>query len=86
MTNCNKKIKKIIEENNNVLPSYAWPGGYPIFYFDAENNILCPSCAMENDDLSAPVVDFDINWEDSWLTCDQCGKKIQAAYGEEEYD
>lgn len=32
----------------NKLATYAWPGGYPIFYLDGENNCLCPKCANES--------------------------------------
>jgi len=24
--------------------SYAWPGGYPIYYLDSCDNVLCPKC------------------------------------------
>lgn len=70
------------DENGN-LPSWAWPGGYPIYYVDKEGSCICPKCANREVDASQEVVDSDINWEDEALHCDDCGDKIQSAYGEE---
>jgi hypothetical protein len=28
------------------LDAYAWPGGYPVFYLDRNNDVLCPKCAQ----------------------------------------
>jgi hypothetical protein len=71
------------EENGFTLPKYAWPGGYPIFYADSEGNALCPDCANENDEFSAELVAYDINWEDPALYCDHCGERIESAYADE---
>lgn len=68
---------------NGDLPAFAWPGGYPIYYLDKENNVLCPACANKNDEFSAPIVAADINWEDAGLYCDQCSKRIESAYAED---
>jgi hypothetical protein len=27
------------------LPAYAWPGGYPIWYYDNQSNPTCAECA-----------------------------------------
>lgn len=29
------------------LPEFAWPGGYPIVYFDKQGNTICPECARK---------------------------------------
>lgn len=63
-------------------PAYAWPGGYPIYYVDAGNNVLCPDCANREDEYADPVTDSDVNYEDEGLYCDDCGAKIESAYGE----
>lgn len=34
-------ITQLLDETGK-LPAYAWPGGYPIVYLDAENSWLCP--------------------------------------------
>ncbi len=69
---------------NGQLPAYAFPGGYPLFYLDKENNVLCQRCANENDEFSAPLVAADINYEDAQLYCDQCSKRIESAYADDE--
>jgi hypothetical protein len=28
------------------LDTYAWPGGYPIYYLDKRGDVLCPKCAQ----------------------------------------
>ncbi len=81
-TNCTPEIRKLQMENGGMLPSYAWPGGYPIFYVDKENNALHPHCASENDEYSAPLVAYDVNWEDATLYCDECSQRIESAYAD----
>lgn len=63
--------------------SYAWPGGYPLFYISKQNNICCPECANREVDQSDEIIAMDINYEDDDLYCDDCGKKIESAYGNE---
>lgn len=71
---------------DGTLISYAWPGGYPMYYLDAQNNILCPDCAREFDSVDVPdpysPVAGDVHWEGPPLTCDECGAEIQSAYGD----
>jgi hypothetical protein len=67
--------------DNGQLASYAWPGGYPLYYFDAENSILCPSCANK-EGYNAPIIGCDINYENTVLYCDDCSAHIEAAYEE----
>lgn len=69
-------------DTNGKLSSWAWPGGYPIYYLDKENNCLCPDCANRDVDQSQDVIAADINWEDQTLHCDDCSKQIESAYGE----
>ena len=73
--------------NAGRLASYAWPGGYPLFYLCEDGCILCPDCATENADPTEPqwnVVAVDVNWEDPSLNCDHCDRRIESAYAEEE--
>jgi hypothetical protein len=72
------------EEIKKIGP-YAWPGGYPLFFLDKENNVLCYDCAIK-EDYSYPIVAYDANWEDPHLFCDDCGKRIESAYAEDEDD
>jgi len=32
------------------LVSYAWPGGYPVFYLDHYDSVLCPECAQAQEE------------------------------------
>ena len=68
-----------IRDGEGKLPSFAWPGGYPMFYITEGNSTLCPNCANESDD----IIDYCANWEDSNLYCDQCSKRIESAYAED---
>jgi hypothetical protein len=64
------------------LESYAWPGGYPIFYLDTDNSVLCPDCANKSDaddelPRFKPVAFGYIDTpDDDAPTCDQCGVVI----------
>jgi hypothetical protein len=71
-------------QDDGTLPAYAWPGGYPLYYLDTKDTILCPDCANDNDQFTEPIAASDINWEDIGLNCDHCGKHIDCAYGDEE--
>ena len=78
-----------IRMENGKLPAYAWPGGYPMYYLAPDDGVLCPKCANEykperqNEKYLKPVA-FGINWEDSFLLCDNCNKRIESAYAEDE--
>lgn len=74
-------------DDEGRLIRYVWPGGYPLFYLDKRDNVLCWECAVTSDREvidwpdQAPVV-CDANWEDPWLFCDQCSERIESAYAE----
>ena len=74
-------MKVLPHDEKGQLPAFAWPGGYPIFYLDRECNCLCAPCANRDVDDRQAVVDCDIHWEGEPLTCDDCGKMIESAYG-----
>ena len=76
--------------------AYAWPGGYPVYYlakdafrhddgtleaFKGSEHVACPACVGPGHD--SIVTAQDINWEDTDLHCDECGKRIESAYAEE---
>ena len=63
------------------LMYYAWPGGYPMFYLNQHNEVICPDCA---NDTYHHLVAADANWEDPHLYCDHCSQRIESAYAEEE--
>lgn len=78
------------------LMSYAFPGGYPIFYVTKDSGILCPDCVNANlgqclgeteggsEYKQWQLAGYDINYEDNSLYCDHCNKKIESAYGEDD--
>lgn len=71
---------------NGLFPSFAWPGGYPLYYLDRAGNTLCPKCASRDIDASQAVTACDVHWEGEALTCDDCGAAIDSAYGVPEPD
>lgn len=78
----------IQRDSKGQLIKYAWPGGYPVFYLDGENSVLCHDCAVKSDSEDEipqfkPVAS-DINYEDASLYCDQCSQRIESAYAEDE--
>lgn len=74
-----------------VNEPYAWPGLYPKFAITDDGGCLCKKCCKEQSkeiDSAFPndgwnIVAIDINWEDTFLSCDHCGEFIESAYGEE---
>ena len=82
MQNITEDMKRILDDNGK-LPQWAWPGGYPMFYLDGENNVLCTKCANENDEFSSPISACDANWEDPDMYCDHCSTRIESAYAED---
>ena len=72
-------------------PTYAWPGGYPLYYITRDNGVLCPDCANRNLKLTLDRIDpqwsieaVEINYEDDFLICDNCSTIIKPAYGTDE--
>lgn len=86
LTNANQQILSMAAENDGVLPTFAWPGGYPIVYLDKANNTLCPACANKNDEFSEPLTAFYLNYEDNDCFCDHCGDQIESAYADDSDD
>ena len=87
-------MTRLIKDENGRYLSFAWPGGYPIFYICADNGILCPKCAnKENgslafegtedcpDDEQWLLVGCDVHYEGDPLSCDHCNTQIESAYG-----
>jgi hypothetical protein len=75
-------------DTDGRLSKWAWPGGYPLFYLDGQNSLLCPDCARKSDEDPDEVPGFkpvacDANWEDPDLFCDNCSTRIESAYVED---
>ena len=90
-----------MSENSTQLPhdddgkliTYAWPGGYPVYYITADGGTLCSGCArMAEDDKLSPnsddaqwhIVTAGVNYEDDLFYCDHCSERIESAYGEDD--
>lgn len=73
----------------NELPAFAWPGGYPIIYFDREDSVLCAKCATKSHLDLDEVPQFkpvacDAYYEGPTIQCDSCNADIESAYGDPE--
>ena len=68
------------------VETYAFPGGYPLFYYvesDDGKFHSCPSCINRNRvGKNVTRCDGYINYEDDSLYCEVCNEEIEAAYGE----
>ena len=78
-----RDLQQLVEENDGQLPVFAWPGGYPLFYLDSENAVLCPACANRGHEYSTDLVAVDVHWEGEPLVCENCNAEIPAAYADE---
>lgn len=71
-----KSIKELRAAHEGKLPAFAWPGAYPIAYFDAENNTLCYRCANDNDpEFNPPLRSYAVI-EEGHTYCDECNAVI----------
>lgn len=68
------------------LPSYAWPGGYPMAYVFEDGDTCCPDCAngdaRDEDGGGWDVVGWFIHYEGEAEICAHCGEEIESAYGD----
>ena len=73
--------------------SYAWPGGYPMYFVTSDGAALLFETVREElhniiDSIRRGVDDgwrvvaTDINWEDGDLVDDHTGERIESAYAE----
>lgn len=64
--------------------AYAWPGGYPIVWYDQDNEPTCAPCAVElsEDD---PDLQFTpaIHYEGPSIFCSNKNERIDSAYGDD---
>jgi hypothetical protein len=84
-------ISKLTRTTDGKLPSFAWPGGYPILYLDGHDTVLCAECANEADGDPDELDDFRpqqwfIYYEGPDYECGECGKMLESAYGDPEVE
>ena len=63
------------------LPKFSSVGGYPQYYLDSDENVLCATCADECDDVDW-LATAHPNWENPSLHCNECSERIESAYAE----
>jgi len=78
--------KDLPRDDNGKLVSYAWPGGYPVYYLDRDNCCLCPDCARicdgdEHKGQCTETTEFGVHYEGEPITCEECNREIESAYG-----
>jgi hypothetical protein len=82
-----KFVKLGSKTRREPVEHYAFPGGYPLFYYvesDDGQMHSCPSCVNQNKvGKAVKICKGHINYEDETLTCDVCEKRIESAYGDE---
>lgn len=83
-------LKNFRDEDGRLI---LWTsiGGYPVYYMDEEDSILCPECARKSDEDEDEVPQFKIVAgslfeEGPAIDCDECGKTIESAYGDPDED
>lgn len=87
-------ITKVARDDEDQLPAFAWPGGYPLTYFTTDGEVLCASCAtVELDELCEGDTPRDetlgllawwqVHWEGPDETCANCYRSLPSAYGGE---
>jgi phage FluMu protein Com len=42
---------KVTRNEDGKFDTYAFPGGYPLFYLCADGGVLCPDCANNNNEV-----------------------------------
>ena len=66
-----------MKNNGGLFISRAFPGNYPVFYIDAENDVTCADCANKSDYVFE-IVHADINYEIPDLYCNNCNERIES--------
>ncbi len=61
------------------LVACVYPGGYPVYYYDREQNVFCADCAEQHEE---EILGATIYWEGPDVECDNCGEFIESAYGD----
>jgi hypothetical protein len=80
------KEDNLPRDEDAMLSSYAWPGGYEVVYYTQDGGTLCVECAQsaegsdlthDNDDPQWNIVAAQNTSElEGFMYCDDCGKAI----------
>jgi hypothetical protein len=90
-------MSNMFRDDDGKLPTYAWPGGYPVIYICNDGAVMCPACANNENGSQAytgpfdpglgrdwHIVAQDIHYEGAPEQCVHCGEEIESAYGDPE--
>lgn len=81
-----EQVENLSLDRKPELPEFAFPGGYPIYYTDGQNSVLCASCAttalLEEEWEEWQPQHWDIYHEGSPMYCEDCNAIIESAYGD----
>ena len=82
-----RNVSQLTRDTDGSLPWFAWPGGYPMLYLDAHNEILCPECATRALDDPDEMDDWKPKWwyihyEGPSDFCSDCNRETESAYGD----
>lgn len=89
------EILRLRAAKDYVRAPCSWPGAYPLALITADGGCLCQCCArtdwrlicvesFEQTNCGFRVSGVGVNWENTELDCDQCGRRMKSAYGEDE--
>jgi hypothetical protein len=71
-----------------MIRKYSKIGGYPIFYLNCDDLVMCVDCVIEESAYFEEYVDVEeaftakINWEKE-RHCEWCNSKIEKAYDDQ---
>lgn len=74
-------VARYREDFGGKLPTFSFPGAYPMVYATADDRIICPDCASDPGD-GVTVVGAAVHEEGPAIQCEECGALIESAYGE----
>ena len=77
-SNTSDVVKSLVSEDGS-LSSFTMVGGYPIYYLDNLDQVLCPECATYSLACGEFIRHAEVNWE-SDITCDGCEEELERAY------
>jgi len=88
MTRVEFMRQAVIKIEDRLFPTYAWPGGYTILYYDeVDGNIYCGDCALKIeaerriDGYPHKLHQFQYD-EGAPKICDGCNEEFESSYGE----
>jgi len=90
-----KRNETLANVRRAVREPYAWPGGYPIYTYMEDGEMLCAACVRANyrqiSDATRhrlhdgwAAAGTDVYWEGAPEHCAHCDKALLSAYGDPE--